>query len=131
MSIPRNQCCERETHVSLNNVGEYVVFPAETVHRGFFSAVNKIIVQVQLFCGYSNSAKLPRVNCSATLKIGIQTKTMLVPSELSNSILMNWDADYPNNKFKLPQDYKLETDVSRLERYRTNVLLARLTKVRH
>jgi hypothetical protein len=21
---------------------------------------------------------------------------------------MNWDADYPSNKFKLPQDYKLE-----------------------
>jgi hypothetical protein len=42
--------------------------------------------------------------------VGIQTGTMLVSSELSNSVLMNWDADYPNkNKFKTPQDYKLET----------------------
>jgi hypothetical protein len=24
-------CCDRETHVSLNNVGEYVVFPAHTI----------------------------------------------------------------------------------------------------
>ncbi len=42
----------------VNNIGEYVVFPAETVHQGFFSAVNKIVVQMQLFCGYSNSAEL-------------------------------------------------------------------------
>ncbi len=28
-STPHNLCCERETHVSLNNVGEYVLFPAD------------------------------------------------------------------------------------------------------
>jgi hypothetical protein len=33
---------------------------------------------------------------------------MLVSSELSNPVLMNWDVDYPINKFKPPQDYKLE-----------------------
>ncbi len=49
LSTPLKLCCDIETHVSLNNVGEYVVFPAETVHRGFFSAVIKIVVQVQLF----------------------------------------------------------------------------------
>jgi hypothetical protein len=116
-SAPRNLCCDRETHVSLNNIGEYVVFPAETVHQGFFSAVNKIVVQAQLVCGYSNSAELPRVNRSATLKIGIQTGTMAVPSESSSSILMNWDLDYPINKFKPPKDYKLEavdTDKNRV-----------------
>ncbi len=82
LSAPRKLCCDIETHASLNNVGEYVVFPAETVHRGFFIAVNKIVVQPHLFCGYSNSAELPRVNRSATLKIGIQTGTMTVSSEL-------------------------------------------------
>jgi hypothetical protein len=102
LSAPHNLCCDRETHVSLNDVGEYVVFPAQTIHQGFFSAVNKIILQAQLICGYSNSAELPRVNCSVTLKIGIQTGTMLVSSELSDSVLMNWDVDYPNNKFKPP-----------------------------
>ncbi len=96
-SAPRNLCCDSETHVSLNDVGEYVVFPTETVHQGYFSAVNKIIVQVQLFCGYSNSAELPKVNCSATLKIDIQTGTMAVSSELSRSISMNWKYDYPIN----------------------------------
>jgi hypothetical protein len=70
--------------------------------------VNKIVAQAQLFCGYSNSAELPRVNRSATLKIGIQTGTMTVSSELSSSVLMNWDLDYPINKFKHPKDYKLE-----------------------
>ncbi len=49
LSSPRKLCCDIETHVSLNNVGEYVVFPAETVHQGFFSVVNKIVVQAQLF----------------------------------------------------------------------------------
>jgi hypothetical protein len=107
-SAPRKPCCDRETHVSLNNVGEYVVFSAETVHQGFFSAVNKIIVQAQLFCGDSNSAELARVNCSTTLKIGIQTGTMPVSPELSSSVLVNWDFDYPINKFKPPKDYKLE-----------------------
>ncbi len=48
-STPHNLCCERETHVSLKNVAEYVVFPAKTVHQCFFSAVNKIIVTEQLF----------------------------------------------------------------------------------
>jgi hypothetical protein len=104
LSTPRNQCCDRETHVSLNNVGENVVFPAQTVHRGYFSVVNKIVVQAQLFCRYSKSTELLRVNCSATLKIGIQTGTMAVSSELSSSILMNWDVDYPINKFKPPKD---------------------------
>jgi hypothetical protein len=33
---------------------------------------------------------------------------MSVSSELFNSVLMNRDVDYPNNKFKPPQDYKLE-----------------------
>ncbi len=70
--------------------------------------VNKIVVQAQLICGYSNSAELPWVNRSVTLKIGIQTGTMTVSSELSSSILMNWDVDYPINKFKPPKDYKPE-----------------------
>jgi hypothetical protein len=70
--------------------------------------VNKIIVQAQLFCGYSNSAELARVNRSTTLKIGIQTGTMTVSPELSSSVLMNWDLDYPIYKFKSPKDYKLE-----------------------
>jgi hypothetical protein len=61
LSAPHNLCCDRETHVSPNNIGEYVVFPAQTVHPGFFSAVNKIIVQAFSFCRYSNSAELPRV----------------------------------------------------------------------
>jgi hypothetical protein len=108
LSTSCNLCCERETHVSLNNIGEYVVFLAKNFPLRFFSAVNKIVVTAQLFCGYRNSAKLPRVNCSETLMIGIQTGTMLVSSELYNSVLMNWDADYPNNKLKPPQGYKLE-----------------------
>jgi hypothetical protein len=49
LSAPRNLCCDRQTHVSLNNIGEYVVFPAQTIHQGSFSAVNKIVVQAQLF----------------------------------------------------------------------------------
>ncbi len=61
-SAPHNLCCDREPHVSLNNIGEYVVFPAETVNQGFFSVVNKIVVQAQLFCRYNNSAELPRVD---------------------------------------------------------------------
>jgi hypothetical protein len=73
-----------------------------------FGAVNKIVVQAQLFCGYSNSAELARVNHSTTLKVGIQTGTMTVSPELSSSVLMNWDFDYPINKFKPPKDYKLE-----------------------
>jgi hypothetical protein len=70
--------------------------------------VNKIVVQAQRFCKYSNSAELPRANRSATLKTGIQNRTMTVSSELSSSVLMNWDLDYPTNKFKPPKGYKLE-----------------------
>ncbi len=69
--------------------------------------MNKIVVQAQLFCGYSNSAKLLRVNHSATLKIGNQTGTMTVSSELSSSVLMNWECDYLVSKFKPPKVYKL------------------------
>jgi hypothetical protein len=108
LSTPHKKCCERETHISLNKVGEYVVFHAKTVHQGFFSVVNKNIVTSQLFCSYSNSAELPRVNCSETETIGIQTGTLSVFSYLSNSVLMIWDADHPHNKFKPPQACKLE-----------------------
>jgi hypothetical protein len=31
-SALHNLLCDRETHVSLNNIGEYVVFPAHTIH---------------------------------------------------------------------------------------------------
>jgi hypothetical protein len=41
------------------------------------------------------------------LKIGIQTGTMTVSSKLSSSVLINWECDYPLNKFKPPKDYKL------------------------
>jgi hypothetical protein len=34
---------------------------------------------------------------------------MSVSSELSNSVLMKWDADYPNDEFKSPQGNKIET----------------------
>jgi hypothetical protein len=95
LSMPCKKCCETETHVALNKVGEHVVFSAKIVHQGFYSAVNKIIVIVQLFCGYSNSAKLPRVKHSETETIGIQTGTLSMSSDLSNPVLMNWDADYP------------------------------------
>ncbi len=40
---------------------------------------------------------------------------MTVSSELSSSVLMNWECDYPLNKFKPPKDYKLmvvDTDKS-------------------
>jgi hypothetical protein len=76
--------------------------------KNFSGAVNKIVVQAQLFCKYSTSAKLPRVNCSATSKIGILTGTMLVSSELSNTVLINCDIDYHNKKCKPPHEYKLE-----------------------
>jgi hypothetical protein len=108
LSTPCKKCCETETHLSLNKVGKYVVFPAKTVHLGFFSAGNKIIVTTQLFCGYSNSAELPRVKHSDTETVGTQTGTLSVSSNLSNSVLMNWDADYPYDKFNPPQGYKLE-----------------------
>ncbi len=32
----------------------------------------------------------------------------MVSPELSSSVLMNWDFDYPINKVKPPKDYKLE-----------------------
>jgi hypothetical protein len=31
-SAPCNLCYDRETHASLNNIGEYVVFPAHIIH---------------------------------------------------------------------------------------------------
>jgi hypothetical protein len=61
-STPHNLCCDGETHISLNNVGEYVVFPAQTINRGIFSAVNKIVVQAQLF---ADTAIVP--NCQGEL----------------------------------------------------------------
>jgi hypothetical protein len=102
------KCCDIKRHISLNKVGKYVVLPAKTVRCGCFSAVNKIIVTAQLSCGYSNSAELPRTKHSVTETIGTQTDTLLVSSDLSNSVLMNWDTDYPYDKFTPPKEYNLE-----------------------
>jgi hypothetical protein len=30
--IAKAKKSDRETHVSINNIGEYVLFPAETIH---------------------------------------------------------------------------------------------------
>jgi hypothetical protein len=74
---------------------------------GDFSVQSIRLLFKRNFLRNSNSAKLPRVNCSATSKFGIQTGTMSVSSELSNSVLMNWDADNPNNKFNPPRTTSL------------------------
>jgi hypothetical protein len=96
------KCCLIEMHKALNKYGEYVVFPAEKVHRGFFSAENKIVVTAQLFCGYnSNSLEMPRVNCSVSDMIGVQRDTIKVSADLSNSVSMHWDKDFQVNMFKL------------------------------
>ncbi len=89
LSFPQNLCCDIKIHVSLNNISEYAVFPAQTIHRGFFQCSENDHCSGATFCRYSNGVELPRVNRSATLKIGIQTGTMLVSSDLSNSILVN------------------------------------------
>jgi hypothetical protein len=53
-SSSTKECCHKIKDVPLNNIGDYVIFRADTLHRGYFMASDDTLVTAQLFCGYYN-----------------------------------------------------------------------------
>ena len=100
------KCCRKIKDVPLNNIGDYVLFPADTLHRGFFMASDDVLVTAQLFCGYCN--KIGKSMRSETVSIpGITTGRIEVSPELSTSVCINWDDDYPEEKFSPMKQFQL------------------------
>ncbi len=49
--ISEKKCSHQWSKESLNNPGEYIVFPSKMYHRGYYNQKsNQIFTQVQLFC---------------------------------------------------------------------------------
>jgi len=115
-SSSTKNCCSKIKHVPLNNIGDYVRFHADTLHRGFFMASNDILVTAQLFCGYKNdSGKSMRSNSMSMS--GIFPGRIDVSPELSMSVCTNWDSDYPKDNFSPPKQFQLSEVDLRQNRY--------------
>ncbi len=53
--VSENKCSYEWINESLNNPGDYIVFPSKMYHRGYYNQKsNKIFTQAQLFCAPTN-----------------------------------------------------------------------------
>jgi hypothetical protein len=92
----------------LNTVGEYVMFPANCFHCGYFSVrSDSIYYTAQMFATPSGRAVQ---RSSSTLFMAV--KGTIVCNELTNlnkDILKNWDGEkYQNEDFKPPKEFDNE-----------------------
>ncbi len=96
----------RACNSSRRGIGDYVLFPADTLHRGFFMASDDILVTAQLFCGYiNNTGKSMRADISSIA--GIITGRIEVSPELSTSVCTHWVDHYPEAKFSPTKKFQL------------------------
>ena len=90
------QCAHNVHTVVLNNVGDYVLFPARFMHRGYYIiASNKTYYTLQLFCIASvNPEAFQNVTRSFNNKIDAGHLEQSRLTQLTQDIRENWDTTY-------------------------------------
>ncbi len=113
--FPKNYCGKTHDHdIALTSIRDYIVFPSSTIHCWYFSKdSHKIFVTTQLLCVRSSCTDIGQVNRSVTANHGEIELNCLGASDalsnLSNTVLIFWDEDYPLNRFPSPKQYKNES----------------------
>ncbi len=60
--VSEKKCSHQWSNESLNNPGEYIIFPSEMYHRGYYNQKsNQFFTQAQLFCGPKNDTDVLRL----------------------------------------------------------------------
>ena len=94
----KNECIHKKIKVTLNNVGDYVVFPLWW-HRGFVNiqTKNKVIITVQLFATPSNAVTSQR--SKRTKMEAHVVGRFFALNGLTEDLFSHWDETYSVEKF--------------------------------
>ena len=93
------------TNECLNRTGEYIIFPSEMYHHGYYNHTsNHIFTQAQLFCAPTkdtNVLQLPRsllkVQGKQVTRGCLEESTL---SELRDDLFNNWEILYSNPNYQ-------------------------------
>jgi hypothetical protein len=100
----KKKCLHQWTNECLNSTGEYIVFPSEMYHRGYYNQKsNFFFIQAQLFCAPTNDTDVLRLPRSLMKAQGKQVTRGCLDestlSELKDDLLNNWEILYSNPKY--------------------------------
>ena len=101
----QKKCLHQWTNECLNSTGEYIIFPSEMYHRGYYNQKsNKIFIQTQLFCAPTNDTNVLQLPQSLMKAKGQQVSQGCLDnstlSELRDDLLNNWKILYSNPKYR-------------------------------
>jgi hypothetical protein len=101
----KKKCLHQWTTECLNSTGEYIIFPSEMYHHGYYNQKSKIFfIQAQLFCAATNDTNVLQLPRSLMKAQGQQvTRGCLDESSLSklrDDLLNNWEILYSNPEYR-------------------------------
>ncbi len=107
---PKKKCSHQWTNECLNSTGEYIIFPSEMYHHGYYNQKSdKIFIQAQLFCAPTNDTNVLRLPRSLMKAQGQQiTRGCLdesTLSELRDDLLNNWEIHYSNPEYQPSKNF--------------------------
>lgn len=97
--IPKEMKCLHEINtVTLDNVGEYVAFPSDCFHKGYyFVNAGTAVYTAQLFAKHTDDITQERMTRQNTPKNTIvkgQVEDRAIVEELSSDLVQNWETTY-------------------------------------
>ena len=101
-SKEEKQCNHMVDQVSLNHIGQYVVFPARLWHRGYYRIQSKkVYYTAQLFCTSAQCVdSWPNLRRTDNKDIEIDELRLSEVCYISEDIKHNWDTTYSDLKFR-------------------------------
>ena len=105
-STKQKLCAHSTDQIMLNNVGDYVIFPSNCFHRGYFSIQsNSVYYTAQMFATPSekpSGESVPTSRNAVIMTTQVKgTMRCMKLTKLSNDILENWNkAKYQKKEFK-------------------------------
>ena len=101
-TFKKKTCFHPTKIVSLNEVGQYVIFPARWWHRGFFNiSSNRTYYTAQLFCTAARDIESwPNRTRSENKELKIDTLPFHYVCDVSEDVTNNWDTTYSEQKYK-------------------------------
>jgi len=103
--VSEKKCSHEWINESLNNPGEYIVFPSKLYHRGYYNDTsNQFFTQAQLFCEPTLDTEVLRLPRSMMKEKGNQiSRGCLEPSTLTDfrdDLIENWDTIYGHTNYR-------------------------------
>ncbi len=102
--VSEKKCSQGWINESLNNPGDYIVFPSKMYHRGYYNQKsNQKFTQAQLFCKPTLDTDVLRLPRSMMKAQGKLSQGCLDTSRLTNfkdDLIENWDTLYSHTNYR-------------------------------